>query len=297
MSPVHFTTRTRLSFAPLALVVAAAALSLALAMPHAAQAQADAGAALRARQASLTPQFSASPFKRPLLLTSSEADGKLRGDVDALMESPYERVKSTLSRAAGWCDVLILQPTVKSCRAEGNGSRQQLVVHIGRSFDAPIEDAQVMRFDYRLVSASPDYLNVRLTAAEGPVGTQDYDMALEAAPLDDGRTAMHFAYSYGYGTLARIAMQAYLATSGRDKIGFSTEGSKPVGGMRGALERNTMRYQLAIEAVLAAPAPDRGQARLQHWMGAISKHPRQLEEEDRSAFAVAKLRDIQRMRN
>lgn len=297
MSPDPVNTPARPSFATPTLVVAVAAWSLAFAMPHTAQAQADPGAALRARQASLTTAFSASPFKRPLLLTSSEADGTLRGDVDALMDAPYERVKSNLSRAAGWCDVLILQPTVKSCQVEGSGSRQQLMVRIGTSFSAPIDDTQVMRFDYRLVAASADYLNVRLTAAEGPVGTRNYDMALEATPLADGRTAMHFAYSYGYGTLARIAMQAYLSTSGRDKVGFSTEGSRPVGGVRGALERNTMRYQLAIEAVLAAPGPDQGEARLQHWMGAIAKHPKQLAEDDRRAFALAKLRDIQRMKH
>lgn len=297
MSPIQPRFRARPPVGSPARFAAAAALSLAFAVPHPVRAQADAGAALRAREARLAPQFNASPFQRPLLLTSSEAGGKLRGDVDALMDVPYARVKSTLSRAAGWCDVLILQPTVKSCRAEGSGARQQLVVRIGKSFDAPIDEAQPVRFSYRLLAASPDDLRVQLTAAEGPVGTRDYDMVLEAAPLDDGRTAVHFAFGYDYGTFASIAMQAYLATSGRDKVGFSTEAGKPVGGVRGALERNTMRYQLAIEAVLAAPGPDQGAARLQHWMGAISKHPRQLEEDDRSAFAVEKLRDIQRMKN
>ena len=273
------------------------ALTLALALPFAVHAQSDPGAALRSRQGTLAPQFAASPFKRPLLLTSSEAGSKLRGDVDALLDQPYERVKTTLSRASGWCDVLILQPTIKGCKAEGNGARQTLLVNIGKSSNEAIEDTQSVRFNYRVVSATPEFLDVRLTAAEGPVGTRDYDIAFEATPLDDGRTAMHFAYSYGYGTMAKIAMHAYLATSGRDKVGFSTEAGQPIGGVRGALERNTMRYQLAIESALAAPGPDQGEARLQHWMGAISKHPKQLQEDDRGAFAVAKLRDIQRMKN
>lgn len=32
---------------------------------------------------------------------------------------------------------------------------------------------------------------------------------------------MHLSYSYGYGMAGRMAMQAYLATAGADKVGFS----------------------------------------------------------------------------
>ncbi|MCY1186091.1 hypothetical protein D9M73_269280 [compost metagenome] len=57
---------------------------------------------------------------------------------------------------------------------------------------------------------------------------------------------------------ARVAMQGYLATIGRDKVGFSIVGNNArgqpihVGGTRGVIERNTMRYYLAIEAYLSA---------------------------------------------
>jgi hypothetical protein len=52
--------------------------------------------------------------------------------------------------------------------------------------------------------------------------------------------------------MARMAMQAYLLTAGRDKIGFSITSKKADGpptyiaGVRGAVERNAMRYYLAI---------------------------------------------------
>jgi len=69
-------------------------------------------------------------------------------------------------------------------------------------------------------------------------------------------------------------MRAYLATLGSDKVGFTIMGKLPdgqpkyVGGMRGVVERNTMRYYLAIEAhlgALATPLPLQRQKRLHNW--------------------------------
>jgi hypothetical protein len=92
-------------------------------------------------------------------------------------------------------------------------------------------------------------------------------------------------------------MQAYLGTSGRNKIGFTVLGKsadgKPeyVGGMRGVVERNVMRYYLAIEAALYAarfPAAQRLQQRLDHWFTATEAYPRQLHEMSRSEYLALK---------
>ena len=81
---------------------------------------------------------------------------------------------------------------------------------------------------------------------------------------------MHIQYSYTQGTLARMATSVYFATRGRDKVGFTLDpgdGDDPprlVRGIRGALERNTMRYYLAFDAYLHAlesPAPQRFEAK------------------------------------
>ena len=69
---------------------------------------------------------------------------------------------------------------------------------------------------------------------------------------------MHLSYSYGSGVAGRLAMQGYLATAGADKVGFTVTGrdgsGQPIyiGGVRGAIERNAMRYYLAIDAHLAS---------------------------------------------
>lgn len=96
-------------------------------------------------------------------------------------------------------------------------------------------------------------------------------------------------------------MQAYLATVGRSKVGFSTvqqgQKSELVGGLRGTAERNTMRYYLAIEAYFATldkPAAQKLEARLQYWFDATESYARQLHEMDRETYLVMKRREYQR---
>ena len=103
------------------------------------------------------------------------------------------------------------------------------------------------------------------------MGTKNYRLMLEAVPLDAKRSFVHMSYAYGYGFAARMAMEGYLATLGRNKVGFTITGQgndgKPVymGNVRGVVERNTMRYYLAIEAYLGALAlPPAEQVRTPH---------------------------------
>jgi hypothetical protein len=144
-----------------------------------------------------------------------------------------------------------------------------------------------------------------MSADDGPMGTKNYRLALEAIPLDDKRSFVHMSYAYGYGTAARLAMQAYLATAGRDKVGFSVTGKgedgKPtyIDGVRGVVERNTMRYYLAIEAYLgsmASPAGDRQEKRLRDWFDATERHARQLHEVERDEYLKMKRNEVQRQR-
>src|SRR5690606_18883171 len=118
-------------------------------------------------------------------------------------------------------------------------------------------------------------------------GTRDYRIRLEAAPVDGERTFMHLSYAYALGLAARIAMQGYFATAGRDKVGFSVVDREADGrpvyvdGARGVVERNAMRYYLAVEAYLESlkiPPEKRLETRLRDWYAAIERYP-QLEEE------------------
>ncbi|MDF3031059.1 MAG: hypothetical protein K0R03_1617 [Moraxellaceae bacterium] len=264
---------------------------------------ADDAAALRARHAALRPQLANNPFNRPLHLESRQQDGTLQGDIYAQIAQPFAVAGPALQGTEQWCEILILHLNVKSCRANGSRSGAVLRLHIGRKFDQPLDDAYPVQFTYRVAASRPDYLRVVLDADKGPMNTHDYRIVLEAVPLDATRSFLHLSYSYAYGMSARVAMRGYLSTIGRNKVGFSIVKPKAkgrdkyIGGMRGVVERNTMRYYLAVEAylgALSAPPGARVEKRLNDWFAANERYPLQLHEIGRAEYLAMKRKEIQR---
>jgi hypothetical protein len=133
---------------------------------------------------------------------------------------------------------------------------------------------------------------VELSSLKGPLGTGNYLIALELVALDEQRSFVHIRYSYTQGFITRCAASLYFSTSGRDKVGFTwiqddDDAPRLVRGIRAALERNTMRYYLAIEAYLHAldsPAPGRFQRRLERWFADTERFARQLREVKRDDY-------------
>lgn len=253
--------------------------------------------ALRQFYADAAPALRSSAFGRPMRIESTESRGSLRGEVLVEIDQPLDRLAATLERPASWCEVLLLTPNVVACAPAGDGATKQLAVHLSRRFDQPVKDAYAATFDFRPMAHEPNYVHLLLTAKKGPVGTRDYRFDVEALAIDDKRSVLRMAYSYSYGLTARLATQAYMSTKGRDKIGFSTETGKDgkpvaVGGLRGSVERNAMRYALAIEAH-AAQAPDgpaeaRFEGSLDLWLAAIGRYSAQIGEDDVPAYRKAK---------
>jgi hypothetical protein len=67
--------------------------------------------------------------------------------------------------------------------------------------------------------------------------------------------------------------------------------------MRGLVERNTMRYYLAVEAflgALSAPPQARVEKSLSDWFAAIERYPRQLHELERGEYLDMKRREYSR---
>lgn len=263
-----------------------------------AQPSADGGAqALQAKYSVLAPQLMKNEFDRPLVLESTESDKSVSGNAYAVINYPFATVASSFRDADNWCEVLILHLNTKYCRAEGDSARSVLAVAVGKKQPQEIREAYNLSFDFRPGPSTPEYMAVQMNADKGPVGTHDYRINLRVVPIAGGKTFMHLQYSYGYGLAGRMAMQAYLATMGSGKLGFTqierqAGGPKaPVEGMRGAVERNTMRYYLAIDAYLASltsAVPEQLEKRLQHWFDATERYPRQLHEIDRSVYLTMK---------
>jgi len=259
--------------------------------------------ALRAREAALGGRLATNQFHRPLVIESRHAKGTLEGDVYAVVAYPYALVGPALQGMDHWCDILMVHLNVKDCVARGAGDRSVLSLAVGRRFDQPIADAFRIDFAYRVAASTPGYLEVLLTARAGPLGTRDYRIVIEASPVDAKSSFIHMAYSYGYGVAAEVAMQGYLATVGRDKVGFTIvdrdAAGAPVflGDVRGVIERNTMRYYLAIEGYLAAaalPPAQQRERRLENWFAAVERYPRQLHEMERGEYLSMKHRELGR---
>lgn len=276
-------------------------LAAGLAAPAGAQ---DPSTTLRQRYEQQRAALEASPFGRPLLVHSNDSSGQPRGEVLAVLDHDFAAVAQTLREPQAWCDLMFLQTTVKACQARSATSNAQLLAFITRRHEQTLDDAYQVEFEHRVKLAPQRHLQVDLSAATGPVGTRDYRLTLEAIPLGETRTLTRLTYSYTAGTLASMAADAYLATSGRHKVGFTVIGrdssGKPVhvGGIRGLAERSAMRYELALEAVLdaAADAPpaQRAAVRLKRWFDGIERHTRQLQEMSREEYLAMKQRELQR---
>jgi hypothetical protein len=265
-------------------------------------AQADAGE-LRAKHAELRDQLRDNPYHRAIHIDSVEAGDVLKGDVYAVLDHPFEAVNSALKDPSDWCDILLLPFNTKYCRPEAAQGGTNLQLRIGRKADQPVEEAYRIDFALRPVASGADYFESRLNAGKGPLGTRDYRIVLSAVPLDAGHTFMHLSYSYANGGFGRLAMNGYLSTAGADKVGFTVVGRDANGqpqyinGVRGAIERNVMRYYLAIDAHLAslsAPAGQQVDKRIETWFNATERYARQLHEMDRSAYVAMKRGEYER---
>jgi len=278
---------------------------LAVVLVFASTTQAQDAPTLKAKHESLREKLASNPFQRPLVLESTQNSGDLKGEVYAVVDQPFSVVEPALQGMDHWCELLILHLNVKGCSAAGKPPAEVLSLVVGRKFDQALDDGYKVEFAYSQPAASADYMRVQMAAETGPVGTRNYRLALEAVPLDDKRSFIHMSYAYGYGATARLAMQAYLSTAGRDKVGFSvtgkTDDGKPVyvDGVRGVMERNTMRYYLAIEAYLgslSAPTGDQQEKRLRDWFAATERHAQQLHEIARDDYMKMKRNELQRQK-
>jgi hypothetical protein len=272
-------------------------LSLLAGIASAAAANADAAPALHAKYAALEPSLQQNPFGRALVLQSIETPNSLQGEVYAIVDFPLAAVTAAVSNPDHWCDVMVLHINTKYCHAATGPGGTALTVNIGRKTPEQLADTARVEFKYQVSAAATDYVQVVLDAKEGPLGTRNYRILVEATTLPGEKTFLHLIYAYEMNLAARLAMKTYLATVASDKVGFTLTGTEVdgrpgyIGGVRGLVERNTMRYFLAIDSYLAAlgvPPPAQLEHRLQSWFAATEQYPRQLHETERADYLSMK---------
>lgn len=263
----------------------------------AATAEPDPVAALHAKYALLEERLRQNQFQRPLVLDSAATTDRLQGDIYAIVDYPFSAVNTALNDPGHWCDMMLLHINTKYCYAVVKPSHTILRVHIGKKTREDLADAARVEFNYKVAAATPEYVEIALSAKDGPMGTSDYRILLEAVALSNVKTFLHLTYSYATNFSGRLAMRTYLGTVGSGKVGFTVIGKRAdgrpdyIGGVRGVVERNTMRYYLAIDTFLetAATAPAAQiEQRLQNWFTASERYARQLHEMDRGEYLEMK---------
>lgn len=271
-----------------------------------------AAAPLPDQQAALLRQYqlfqtrlAGSAFAEPLQIVSSLADGQARGAVYAVLNRPLESLQDYLSRSDHWCEIIFLHLNTKGCIVDHSDARERLLLYVGRKHYQRPEQAFLLHYRFVAEHSGRDYLQVSLRAEQGRFGTSDHQISLRAIRLDDARSFLAFSYSYRFGFAARLAMEGYLATLGRDKVGFSAsvagDDDPYVGGLQGAVERNAMRYYLALRACLDTvthgKATEQGLlTRLQRWFELTERYPRQLHEVERHAYLAMKQKEYRYLR-
>jgi hypothetical protein len=258
---------------------------------------------LKAKYTELNNQLKNNQFKRELFLHSEESAHDLKGEVYAVVDYPFSTFNSALSNPVHWCDAMILNLNVKYCHMTSNQDGNVLTLNIGKKYPQPLADTYRVEFKYRDVITTANYFAAEFDAKDGPLGTHDYRILIEATPLKDGHTFLHFTYAYSFGMAGRLAMQTYLTTVGRSKVGFTITGKNSDGqpayiqGIRGVVERNTMRYYLAIDAYLAAltsPADKQLEKSLQYWYSSSEQYASQLHEVELNEYLDMKHQEYQR---
>ncbi|MBL8525548.1 MAG: hypothetical protein JNN20_17855 [Betaproteobacteria bacterium] len=262
-------------------------------------------AILHAKHQALTSELADNPYSRPLVLESRQSPRNIDGEIYAVIFQPFAKVSASLAGPQVWCDILSLHQNTKYCGVERGRQATLLTMNVGKKSDQPLQDSFRLALGWERAAQTSEYLLVSLNADSGPLGTHDYRIRLEAVPLQSGETFLHLSYSYGFGISGKIAMETYLATVGRNKVGFTVTGKgmdgRPVhvDGLRGLIERNTMRYYLAIESYLGAlsvPESEQFEKRISDWFSASERYPRQLHELERRDYLDMKRSEYRRQR-
>ena len=226
-------------------------------------------------------------------LSSSIQEDALSAEVSSIVDTPFDEIVAALSQTGNWCQIMPLHFNIKACTYKTQEGNAMLTVYSGRKIYEHPEDSYEMTYRFEIVRQDDKQLSLRLHADQGPIGTSHYLIELDAVPVAEG-TLLQIHSSYQPSWFSSMLTSTYLSTVGSDKVGFSRieqEGElRPVQGIKGVIERNVMRYQIAIDAFLnnqSLPEPSRHEATLASWFKQNDSYP-QLHEMDESEYLEIK---------
>lgn len=249
---------------------------------------------------SLQPRLAQSPFQRELALDSTEASERLSGDIYATLDAPLANLELVNRSPLRWCEILLLLSNTKSCVVGRQDEAPSLQMRMGTKGPQALATTTPMNFKFETSAAQATVLETHLSSNSGPMGTKDGKLRVQAIAVGPNKSFIHLHYSYSSSLAGRLATGVYLQTLGRGKVGFSkeqAEASRPadahwVGGVRGIIERNTMRYFMGLSCALqfaGTEAPAQRFAQMAPcWYDDTERYPQQLHEMGRSEYLEMK---------
>jgi hypothetical protein len=251
----------------------------------------------RAHYRELTASVASNPFGMPLGVQSGEQGDQVSAEVYGVLEQPFAAVAELLGDVRRWCGFLLLSVNVKSCSSDSDAAGGSLMLYLGRKEYQTPQQAYEMRYVFHQ-SRAAQHTEIFLDADGGPLGTRDNHIHLDALDID-GRTLVHFTSAMRLGTVSRIATATYLATLGSGKIGFSSVPdaagtSVPIKGVKAMIERNVVRYFLALQVYLdtrTLPDTERFEQQIQRWFDFTERFHAQLYELPKADYLANKRRE------
>ncbi len=245
-----------------------------------------------------------SRFGAPIQIQSEEHNDQLTAKMHAIINHPFDVVARALAAPFSWCEFLPLDVNVKACTYQGEGHESRLTLYLGRKVYQSPAEAFAQPYQFAVRRTDEGILTVTLSALNGLYGITAHRLELVAAGIR-GRTVLALRTSYVQSAASKLATAIYLATAGRDKVGFTRTDAGPGGppqyvqGLRGMVERNIMRYYLAFEALLdtqAVPDSLRFEARITRASELMERYPLQLHDLDKSEYLEAKRKEWENQR-
>lgn len=245
---------------------------------------------------SLQPRLAQSPFQRELALDSTEASERLSGDIYATLDAPLANLELVNRSPLRWCEILLLLSNTKSCVVGRQDEAPSLQMRMGTKGPQALATTTPMNFKFETSAPQATVLETHLSSNSGPMGTKDGKLRVQAIAVGPNKSFIHLHYSYSSSLAGRLATGVYLQTLGRGKVGFSkeqAEASRPadahwVGGVRGIIERNTMRYFMGLSCGLQFAGTDAPAQRFAQmapcWYDDTERYPQQLREMARQEY-------------
>ena len=198
-----------------------------------------------------------------------------------------------------WCELMFLHLNVKACVYGGDPEDQWVRLYMGRKFYQPPKKAEQIELKFKAGNTDGGVSWAELTADEGPYGTSDYYIGLFAIKAEGG-TYAELRSSQKAGGAVQTAQKVYFNTLARKKVGFSVTGTDEEGnpefvrGQQAMLERNIVRYLLALRAYMLThhlEGFDGMFKRADMWFDATERYPEQLREVEKDDYLEAKRKE------